>query len=176
MKNYIIKGLFALFFIIAVTSQCTTGTTSNGTSCPACCTACHDDLTCTSCYSWRYFLNPITGTCQSCTPSQCVHCSYDFTFTSICTRCTYNYGLDTSTSPPTCAVCSASTAMQCDAINNCSGAGTCLNCYQAYIVIDNACRSCGSVWLHCINCITTRCTACSSGYYLNTTTSNYPLI
>lgn len=140
----------------------------NSTLCPCGCSNCYDNLNCRSCYytlgitPWR--------TCVSCVKSYCASCSYSFTYTNICTRCYFNYGLD-SLFPPSCLVCSTSTASECASVNNCTLAGTCLNCFQAYVVKDGICRMCNQIYQRCSYCNSVQCLTCNNYYYLNYSSS-----
>lgn len=140
----------------------------NSTLCPCGCSNCYDNLTCRSCY-YSLGITP-WGTCVSCVKPYCASCSYNFIYINICTRCYFNYGLN-SLYPPSCLACSINTASECASVNNCTLAGTCLNCFQAYVIKDGICRLCNQIYQRCSNCNSVRCLTCNNYYYLNYSSS-----
>ena len=159
-----------VFFLgfITLSAACNVGTSPSGFACPAQCTNCHDNLTCTSC-CFSYYVST-TGACLRCHDLHCSRCTLIAPSTTTCTNCHWNYAL-TGAFPNTCTICSKATASVCSSVNNCASFGSCLGCGNTYAVVDTTtCASCGEIYAKCRLCNSWRCTACDSSWYVNTTT------
>ena len=133
------------------------------------CTGCNSYSNCTACDSTYFPVNSYFPTkCQLCSVAitGCELCNN----ATICTNCTYpTYVMDNSSIcqpcnvyQPYCLDCNKTTVTPINA--------TCLVCMNYYGLISGSCSLCIIMMPGCQLCtISTICTKCLNGYYLNTT-------
>ena len=133
------------------------------TACDSSCATCHDSSLCLTCNTGYYNGTDVNNAlCQTCTTG-CTACT---STGATCTACMGGYRLSTGSCvvcPSNCLTCSASTCLTCDSSSALIGI-SCQLCTHIGSQGSAGCTSCTSDGSRLY------CSACSSGYYLNSTT------
>lgn len=128
------------------------------------CQTCSNYSECTSCIDDSFYI----ATDQSCQPcsnhdSQCLTCSFDTNISSFsCLTCSVSYFVNASNLCQSCV----------EVIPNCSNCTNhtfctdCVNLSYAFDYNSTSCVLCSSLFLNCLECTSTKCTACPSNLEL----------